>query len=600
MMTIRRAAHITLASTAAAGLAGAAALAHFPARAMRKATGSRTRLWFTAVVLGVAATTSPAPAKDKPPKGPVECGQLATDPALGLVGKRDIKSVNSVVIAASGQNRAYCQVNVLYGTSPEQNINIRVGLPLNSLDGGTGGVQGAWNGRTQGIGGGGCSGSLSVNAPVNAGYVGSGTDTGHSGGDCEPGVNEDGTYNLQFINDFIRNGIKQQVLLSKSVARTYYGMAPAYNYWNGCSTGGRQGYLLAQELGTELEGILANAPAIFWTRFQTAQMWGQVLMNDLLGAPIAAAKLNQATASAVQACDAADGVTDGVIDDPRTCHWSATANVCGAPTAPTANCLTLAEAQVIDRIWDGPRNAEGGRIWFGLDRGTSLTGLNGTNPFALGVTQFHWNEHDRTFDWRTVSADEYPQVAEDGSRNIADVTDTFGDLDVFRRHGGKLLTFVGGNDQLIMPRGVIQYYRQTAIRFGKGNGPDFNRLQDFYRLFRAPGVGHCGGGSGPQPQNLFGALVSWVENGAAPDQIPAQTAGAAVTRPLCPYPQTAVYNGAGSPNVAGSFHCGGDLETPEVVCADVLTKYKHEVKGALDFSASVKDTHVCFDGAHPN
>jgi len=602
MMTIRRAAPMILAA-APAGLTGAAAAAHFATCvARRKTLASRMALWLTAVALGVALTASQTPAKDKPPKGsgPVTCSQLATDPSLGLVGNRDIKSVNSVIIPASGQNKSYCQVNVLYGTSPEQNINIRVGLPLNSLDGGTGGVQGAWNSRTQGIGGGGCSGSLNVTAPVNAGYVGSGTDTGHSGGDCEPGVNEDGTYNLQFINDFIRNGIKQQVLLSKSIARTYYGMAPAYNYWNGCSTGGRQGYLLAQELGTELEGILANAPAMYWTRFQTAQMWGQVLMNEALGGAISAAKLSQTTASAVQACDAADGVTDGVIDDPRTCHWSATANICGAPTAPASNCLTPAEAEVIDRIWDGPRNAAGGRIWFGLDRGTNLSGLNGPNPFALGVTQFHWNEHDRTFDWRTVSVDEYPQVAQDGSRNIADVTDTFGDLDVFRRHGGKLLTFVGGNDQLIMPRGVIHYYRQMAIRFGKGNGPDFDRLQDFYRLFRAPGVAHCGGGNGPQPQNLFGALVNWVENGVAPGQIPAQTAGGAVTRPLCPYPQTAIYNGSGSTSVAASFHCGGDLETPEVVCADVLTKYKSEVKGPLDFSASVKDHHVCFDGAHPN
>src|SRR5205085_425700 len=103
--------------------------------------------------------------------------------------------------------------------------------------------EGAWNGRTQGIGGGGCSGNLNVIAPVNAGYAGSGTDAGHAGGDCEPGVNSDGSYNLQFINDFFRNGIKQQVLLSKSLAKTYYGIAPAYNYWNGCSTGGRQGYM---------------------------------------------------------------------------------------------------------------------------------------------------------------------------------------------------------------------------------------------------------------------------------------------------------------------------------------------------------------------
>lgn len=90
---------------------------------------------------------------------------------------------------------------------------------------------------------------------MNAGYVGSGNDTGHSGGDCEPGVNADGTYNLQFINDFIRNGMKQQILSSKAIAKTYYAAKPAYNYWNGCSTGGRQGYVIAQELPNELDGI---------------------------------------------------------------------------------------------------------------------------------------------------------------------------------------------------------------------------------------------------------------------------------------------------------------------------------------------------------
>jgi hypothetical protein len=153
-----------------------------------------------------------------------------------------VKAVTSQVVPASGANASYCQVDILFGTSPAQNINIRVGLPLNAADGGAGGVQGAWNGRTQGIGGGGCAGNLNVTAPVNAGYVGSGDDLGHAGGNCEPGVNADGTYNLQFIQDFIRNG-----------------------------------------------------------------------------APIAPAKLNQATASAVGACDAADGVTDGIHggDDHR-------------------------------------------------------------------------------------------------------------------------------------------------------------------------------------------------------------------------------------------------------------------------------------------
>lgn len=544
------------------------------------------------VAIPVSAHTPPAP---------VSCAELATDPANGLAGNPDVKSVNSQIVpppappAPPGSNTvSYCQVNILFGTNPNQNINIRVGLPLNARDGGTGGVQGAWNGRTQGIGGGGCAGSLNVNAPVNAGYVGSGTDAGHTGGNCEPGVNADGTYNLQFINDFIRNGIKEQILFSKAVTARYYGQRPAYNYWNGCSTGGRQGYLLAQELPGELDGILANAPAIYWTRFQTAQMWGQIAMKDLVGAVVSSAKIDQTNASAVAACDAADGVTDGIIDDPRTCKFSATANICGAPGAPATNCLTPQEAAAIDKIWDGPRNADGDKIWFGLDRGTPQDGfgLNGTPPFALGVTQFHWNEHDLNFDWHTVTMGGYAQVAQDGSRNIADVTDTFGNLGAYRRSGGKLLTFVGGNDQLIYPRGVINYYRLQATRVGHDDDPDFDRLQKFYRLFRAPGVGHCGGGAGPQPQNLFGALVDWVENGKAPETILAtNVTGGVVTRsrPLCPYPQTAIYNGSGSTDDAANFHCGGNLERKKVVCADVLVKYKHEVDGRLDFEGSGLD-----------
>jgi hypothetical protein len=520
---------------------------------------------------------------------PVACTALATDPAHGLAGNPVVKLATSQIIPAGGPNVGYCQVDLVYSENPQQNINIRVGLPLNPVDSGAGGFLGAWNGRTQATGGGGCAGSLNVTAAVNAGYVGSGTDTGHVGGNCEPGVNPDGTYNLQFINDFIRNGIKQQVLFMKSVAGAYYGTKPAYNYWNGCSTGGRQGYLIAQELPRELDGILANAPAIYWTRFQTAQMWGQIVMKDLVGGPIPAAKLNQATASAVAACDAKDGVTDGIIDDPRSCTFSAKQNICGTSTAPASNCLAEAEAEAIDRIWDGPRNSKAQKVWFGLDRGTSLPALNGAVPFALGVTQFHWDEHDLDFDWKTVTVDAYAQVAQDGSRNIADVTDTFGDLDEFRRHGGKLLTFVGANDQLIMPRGVINYYREMAARYGRHNDPDFKNLQRFYRLFRGPGVGHCAGGVGPQPQNLFNALVDWVEKGVAPETILArggQGAPPTRTRPLCAYPQTAIYNGTGSTDDAANFHCGSNLERRTLVCADVLTKYKHEAKGPLDFGGT--------------
>jgi len=406
------------------------------------------------------------------------------------------------------------------------------------------------------------------------------------------------------------------VLFSKSVAESYYGMKPLYNYWNGCSTGGRQGYLLAQELGKELDGILANAPAIYWTRFQTAQMWGQIVMKDLVGGPIASAKLDQATASAVAACDDNDGVHDGVIDDPRTCTFSAADIVCGEPGAP-ATCLTEEEAEAIDLIWDGPRNANGDKIWFGLDRGTALCGgfgLNCSFPFPLGVTQFHWDEHDRNFDWMTVSIDGYAQVAQDGSRNIADVTDTFGDLDTFRRGGGKMITYVGANDQLIMPRGVIHYYRKMASRYdyrrdhgssnagvkGHGNDVDYTGVQQFYRLFRAPGTGHCGvGGTGP-----FDALVDWVENDNAPNYIDGTVGFGSTARNvrMCPYPQTAIFieseqcalTNPSDINNPDCYQCGGNLETTSTVCEDVLVKYKHEVKGPLDYTGTGFNRHECY------
>ena len=569
-------------------------------------------LWQIAMVVGLGCMATGAFAAPN-------CSALATDPANGIAGAPHVKSATSSVVPAAGTAPSYCKVSILYGTNPTENINIVVGLPLSAADGGNGGVQGAWNGRTQGLGGGGCAGNLDPTPAVAGGYVGSGTDLGHTGGDCIPGVNPDGSYDKQFIEDFIRIAIKQQVLWMKKVATSYYSEAPKYNYWNGCSTGGRQGYLLAQELGDELDGITANAPAMYWTRFQTAQMWGQLAMFHLTGASVAPAKLAQVQASAVAACDAADGVRDGIIDDPRSCHFDARANICGKHTAPANNCLTAQEAEAVNLIWDGPRNRRGEKIWFGLDRGTDFSILDGAAPFALGVIQFEWDEHDQSFapggpyglfgppppsKWDTVTllgaGLDYPHVAQDGSRNIADVTDTFGSLDTFKAHGGKLLTFVGGNDQFIYPRGVINYYRQMAARYSRDNKPDFEHLQTFYRLFRAPGVGHCGGGAGPSPVNPFGALVKWVEEGVAPASLLASGGTAAPatgrTRPLCPYPQHAIYNGSGSTDDAANFHCGGNLEKPAVVCADVLARYKHEVNGPLDFRGTGVNAGICSDG----
>lgn len=650
-------------------------------------------LGLLSVVIG-----SPAPqalaAAEQWASPPTTCSQL---PARLLGG--NIKYANAQIVpantapgpqfntftgtapAASTVPVTYCLVVLSYSSTPAddptpQNITIYVGLPLNSIDGGVTGatvnpplnfttVEGNWNGRTEGQGGGGCTGNTDVNATgaVVNGFVGSGTDGGHGnptddpGNTCDQGVLSLGHLNRQYIQDWVYDGPQQEILWSKQVARIYYGKEPVRNYWNGCSTGGHQGMALAETLASELDGILASAPAMYWTRFQTAQMWGQIAMFDIAHEVIPAAKLAAVQNAAIAACDKNDGVADGIIDDPRACTFNANANVCGQPGAPAdPSCLTAAEADAVNVMWDGPRNDAGNRIWFPIDRGTDFSFWDGDVPFGLAPVQFGWDlENPAYFDagafpgsypgfWGNVALNSkvgaagvvtnYAAVAQAGSINVSDQTDTFDNLDAFRARGGKLVTFVGANDALIMPRGVINYYRTMARRYAdqsdRGRSGGFSGVQKFYRLFHVPGVSHCGLGVlshqslGPWPQDGadFNAVVNWVENGVAPDQVigtgntavPAFVPGSAttLTRPLCPYPQTAVYDGSGDVDDAANWHCGGDLEnnrpigTPlsgrpglAVACYDVLVKRKHEVNGPLDYADSGVDPAMCEGPARP-
>jgi len=638
-----------------------------------------------AVAAGVTTLAGPADAAPTPPK----CTAL---PALLLGG--NIKYANAQIVPASTAPApqaagftgtppseatvpvAYCLVVLSYSsTAPSdptpQNITIYVGLPLNTSDGGVTGstvdppwnfktIQGNWNGRTEGQGGGGCTGNTNVNSSgaITNGFVGSGTDGGHGnptddpGNTCDQGVLSLGHLNYQYIQDWVYNGPQQEILQSKAVATTYYGMKPKYNYWNGCSTGGHQGYALAQSLPGELQGILASAPAMYWTRFQTAQMWGQIAMYDIADEVIAGGKTAAVQLAAISACDGNDGVSDGIIDDPRTCTFNAYTNICGQPSAPAApNCLTMTEADAVNSMWDGPRNETDKRIWFPIDRGTDFLFWDGNVPFSLAPVQFGWDLENPAYYsagnyptsypgyWGNVALNAYFQsiiptavtnyaaVAQAGSRNVADFTDTFGNLDGFMASGGKMVTFVGANDALIMPRGVINYYRVMAQRYKLGHDETgFDGVQRFYRLFHVPGASHCGlfifsnFSLGPWPQNGadFDAVINWVENGIAPSEVigagyqagPFPGAGTPLTRPTCPYPQTAVYVGSGSILSAANWICGGNLEknvpiqvgskppapipgAKPVPCYDVLVEYKHEVDGPLDYAGSGVEQASC-------
>jgi hypothetical protein len=477
----------------------------------------------------------------------------------------------------------YCLVRVLV----PQAINIWVGLPN------------TWNGRWQSLGGGGYAGSVSApTGAVNGGYAGAMTDTGHTGGsgtfgcvnDCAGNsASNPGQPDIPLQIDFANRSEHLMAYIGKQLVKRYYGRPVVASYWNGCSTGGRQGLRMAQDYPFDYDGILAGASAIHWDRFQAAQIWYQVVQymdnGGLIGGGVAAtltAKENLATSKALLACDALDGVIDGaegVLTDPRACAYSAAADPTitrSSCTASDPTCLTPTEASAIDKMWQGPVScavASSGacavsgvatrdlsddgnkRLWYGETRGTALNALGGTTPFSIAVAQpRYWVYFDPTWDFHTLNYSNMLQFFRDTVAHVGPIMASDNpDLSTFRDRGGKLVMWHGFADQLIVPQGSIDYYDRVTQALGGG----YPQTQQFARLFMAPGVGHCGGGSGPQPQGLFEAVVNWVEHGVAPDRILASRSisSGTQTRPLCPYPAFAHWAGVGSTNDAANFVC---------------------------------------------
>jgi pimeloyl-ACP methyl ester carboxylesterase len=439
---------------------------------------------------------------------------------------------------------AFCRVALTVAPA----IRIEVWMPTTT-----------WNQRYRGEGGGGYAGSISYGGlatGIRAGYATASTDTGHPasvGGTFA--LNADGTLNWGLIEDFAERSLHEMVLKAKRLIRAHYGARPKYSYWNGCSTGGRQGLMAVQRFPEEYDGLVIAAPAINWERFISAELWPQIVMNQELGAPIAPAKMSAVTADAVAACDAADGVTDGVINDPRKCRYDPSASVCQTGDDP-ATCLTPQEANAVRKIWNGPTDRKGKeRLWFGLERGASLAGLAGTSPFSIATThEAYWVRQDAAFDWKTLKESDFEREFRLSHKKFDHVIGTDEtDLHRFDKLRGKVLMWHGEADQLIFPRGTLNYFHRVLKENG---GP--RQVDDFMRLFLAPGVAHCAGGAGPNPVGLFEAVVNWVENGVAPDTVLATRTlpgGAVRSRPLCAYPKTAKWTGSGSTDDAANFVC---------------------------------------------
>jgi len=420
-----------------------------------------------------------------------------------------------------------------------------------------------WNGRFLGTGGGGFSGGnvAGVVQPAAAGYAAGATDTGHEGGSGSFALDGNGRLNWQAIRNNAHVGIHEMTLVGKALTQAMYGVAPRYSYFNGCSTGGRQGLMEAQRYPLDYDGIVSGAPAINWNRFHIQHLWGPVVMNAA-GSPVAACKLAAATAAAIAACDAIDGVKDGVIEDPKRCTYDPKSLV--GTSAGECGAFTEADANVIRKLWEGPRREDGSFLWYGLPRGADLNALWTSRgaplrpqPFGISMDWFrYFLTQDPKFDGNTVTPAAYERLWDQSVDQYGIVFGTDNnDLTAFRDRGGKAIVWHGWADQLISAEGTVDYYTRVQQQMGGAK-----KASEFVRLFMAPGVGHCAGGAGPTPTGQLEALLAWVEEGKAPETLLAtrrdQTGAVTRSRPVCAYPLVAKYKGRGSTDDAASFECG--------------------------------------------
>jgi feruloyl esterase len=443
---------------------------------------------------------------------------------------------------------AMCRVVAVATPTADSHINFEVWIPE-----GTG-----WNGKFQGVGTGGFAGSISYGAlaeGVRRGYATASTDTGHLGDDLTFAKGHP-----ERIVDWGYRSIHVMTESGKLIVRNQAGRFPERAYFNGCATGGHQAMMEVQRFPGDYDGVVAGNPAADRTNEIIAYLWDWRVTHAADGRTLVdPVKFQLLTKSAVAACDADDGVKDGVIDDPRRCRFDPTSLLCAS--GPSPNCLTSVELEAVRRVYAGPKNPRTGeQIFPGWPLGTEAYGagpgegwrnfLDVPEPRRVGLFQY-FVFNNPAWDWWGM----------DWDRDVAFTNQTMGflnatahDLSPFRQRGGKIVMHTGWVDPILPATDVIKYYDEVTAAMG---GPSETRT--FFRLFMAPGMGHCSGGPGPNTLDALAALETWVEKGTAPGSIIASRRGPTGlierTRPLCVYPQVARWSGRGSTDDASNFSC---------------------------------------------
>jgi pimeloyl-ACP methyl ester carboxylesterase len=438
-------------------------------------------------------------------------------------------TIDSAVLNADDDS---CRITATVTHPPSgDQVRIFIALPIKG-----------WNGRFQGTGGAGMAGgfSFSLGGPLRLGYATGATDTGHQGMSGSFALDASGRLNWQSIEDNAYLGIHDMTVVGKALTKAFYGRAPRYSYFVGFSTGGRQGLMEAQRYPDDYDGIISGCPAINWQRFVLAELWPQVVMRAGSNF-VSRAKLQAATAAAIASCGGQQGADNRVIQDPSRCTFDPGALV---GTQVGDSTFTAADADVIRKIWAGPRAQDGGFIWYGLSRGADLTALAGRTPFPIAMDYVrYFLVQDPKWSAASLTPDEYYFLMRQSVEEYGDVIGTDNpDLSRFRDHGGKIIITHGQADQLIMTQGTVDYYSRVCQQMGGQK-----KVMQFARLFLIPGAGHGTGGVMYDQD----AIIRWVEKGVAPDKLIAREQGG--SQALFPYPELAQYKGSGSADDAANF-----------------------------------------------
>jgi feruloyl esterase len=435
----------------------------------------------------------------------------------------------------------FCRVELTLTPSSESDIRSEVWLPLSG-----------WNGRFQQVGNGAWAGSIQYGALADAvkrGYAAASTDAGHTGTDASFAMGHP-----EKLKDFGYRAVHETAVQSKHTITNFYGMAPRLSYFNGCSGGGRMAFQEAQRFPADFDAILAGAPG-----YNRVNQSVQMLMNakatlDNPASMIPAAKYQVIHRAALDACDALDGLKDGLIGEPLSCHFDPVVTQCKAGDAPT--CLTAPQVEAARKIYAGVKHPKTGELIFpGLEPGSELNWggpAGGPEPVAVGSDLFKYVVFkDPKWDFRKFDlARDYDAVHRIDS---LDLSPTSPDIKAFVARGGKLLIYQGWADMNVAPRSTVAYYENLVKTLGQ------KQVDESVRLFFAPGMAHCGGGEGPNVFDALTPLEQWREQGKAPASIIAThwTYGKLDrSRPLCPFPQVAKYVGAGDIDDAPYFACG--------------------------------------------